>query len=86
GGAGGSAGSGRATATLACLDGHGTPRYRPEDDLVPALAADGDWHDLAAAVLCPPGTTAVRITLTNRTGGVVRYRDVRLRDLTPRRR
>ncbi|HEX5502621.1 MAG TPA: glycosyltransferase family 39 protein [Thermomicrobiales bacterium] len=79
-------GAGQATATLACLDGHGTPRYRPEDDLVPALADDGDWHDLAAAVLCPPGTAAVRITLANHTGGVVRYRDLRLRELTPRRR
>jgi hypothetical protein len=69
--------------TLACLSAGGATLASARSDAVAPGGAGGSWQAARVATLCPGGTARARITMRGDGAG---YRDLRLGELTPRRR
>jgi hypothetical protein len=70
-------GGGAGAVFLECLDGQAFVRVAP-DGAGAVMPADGAAHSLRVAVLCPAGTTAIRVDLRAEGHGPVRFRVTRL--------
>jgi hypothetical protein len=75
---------GQATVTLACQAAGGPPPAASSPEA--PLPNDGQWHALKVAVLCPPATSQVAVTLQVTGNGSAAFRAVTLSEAIPPRR
>jgi Dolichyl-phosphate-mannose-protein mannosyltransferase len=73
-------GSGNMRSFLICVGQGGLLQVAP-NDYGATVSPDGSWHDLIVSVLCPVGTTDIRVDLRNAGVGAIDLRAVALSEL-----